>query len=95
MNQIAVTVKHLQIMKFGMPTFESTFFFNSDGTFSVNSVLKAENVKISKWRFGKFIDGTPYLSFVAAGSTFYISNGEHLDIARPFFQKHLESLYEE
>jgi hypothetical protein len=92
-EQIAVKGSHFQIMEFGMPSFEATFFINSDGTFSVNSVLRAENVKISHWKLRQYTDGRPYLSFVSAGTTFDISEVGHLDIAKNFFQKYLSHLF--
>ena len=78
-----------------MPSFEATFFINSDGTFSVNSVLKAENVKISKWKLRNYSDGRPYLAFVSAGTTFDISDPDHLGIAKNFFQNYLAHLFQE
>ena len=95
MEQIAVLGNHRRIWDFGMPSFEATFFINSDGTYSVNSILKAENVRIASWGISEFTTGKPYLKFVAAGTTFDISQGGHLEIAKGFFDKHLKHLYKE
>ena len=78
-----------------MPSFEATFFINSDGTFSVNHVLRAENVKISKWKMRNYSDGRPYLAFVSAGTTFDISDSDHLEIAMNFFQKYMSHLLQD
>lgn len=95
MKQIAVKGNHFQIMQFGMPSFEATFFINSDGTYTVNSILRAENVKISHWKLRKYTDGRPYLAFVAAGTTFDISDLDHFELAKAFFQQHLNHLFKE
>lgn len=95
MQQIAVKGNHFKVMEFGMPSFEATFFINSDGTFSVNSILRAENVKISKWKLRNYSDGRPYLAFVSAGTTFDISDSSHFEIAKQFFQEYLGRLFQE
>jgi hypothetical protein len=96
MEQIAIKAFHFSLMPgVGMPDFDATYFINSNGKFTVNhSVLSETDMPISKWYLTNTSSGKTWLCFVSVGEPFYIVEKDQIDIAKPFFKKHLKHLFQ-
>jgi hypothetical protein len=95
MEQIAVIAWRFKLLPSDpMPSFEATYFINSDGTFSANDKwFTANNAHISQWDYMTNKEGKKLVNFYCGGESFTITDDEQSSIATPFFEKHLKSLY--
>jgi hypothetical protein len=93
MEQIAVEAEYFNLLPSGgwMPNFTGTFFIDSNGKVSLNhEVLNLNSAEISSWnRIGKSGKGIQGVNMWIAGENFLIIDDEQLEVALPFFEKHL------
>ena len=97
MGQIAVEAEYFNVLAGAgwMPDFVGIFFIDSGGKVSLNhEVLTLNAAELSSWdRLGKSPKGTPGINMWIAGENFLIISDEALEIAEPFFQKHLSAKF--
>jgi hypothetical protein len=97
MEQIAIEAEYFNLLPGGgwMPDFTGTFFVDSTGQVSLNhEVLTLNLAKMSYWEnLGKSKNGVPGINMWIAGENFLIINDDALSISKPFFEKHLTSLF--
>ena len=102
LEHISIRGAFFRTLMRGLPDFEATFVFNSDGSWSVSShTLTLQNQAIQKWRkidkqnifsrLDKFeLDYA--IEFISLGHTFYIVDKVNMDMAFEFFTKHINRL---
>ena len=97
MEQIAVEAEYFNLLPSGgwMPDFSGTFFVSSNGQVSLNhEVLSLNSTAMSYWEnLGKSKNGTPGINMWIVGENFLIIKDDALAIAKPFFEKHLTSMF--
>ena len=97
MEQIAVEAEYFNLLPSGgwMPDFTGTFFICSMWQVSLNhEVLMLNSREMSYWEnLGKSKGGLPGINMWIAGENFLVIKDEALAIAKPFFDKHLSSLF--
>lgn len=98
MNQICITAFHFRIKDWEplANDFKILIFINSDGTCKSEPHESTKNfpdfMPMKEWRYVEMSDGKKVISFRYLSRFLDIIDQDQIDIAKPFFEKHLKHL---